>query len=203
MSSFADTIEQIQNIDWSDVDRIGVWPLVVRIALWVGAMAVILGGTYFFFVKDMNLRLQSAERKELQLRRDFESKALEAANLEELKQQMVTMEETFQGLVSQLPSDTEVPGLIEDIEEKGATSGLSIGSTAFQQERAAEFYVELPIQIQVRGNSYHDLGGFVSGIAGMPRIVTLHDFEIKPTADSRSLSMSILAKTYRYRGQDK
>lgn len=201
--SLADTIEQIQNIDFSDIDRIGVWPLAVRIALWVGAMAVLLGGTYVVFIKDKNQQLQSAERKEVQLRRDFESKALEAANLEELKQQMVTMEETFQGLVSQLPSDTEVPGLIEDIEEKGAAAGLNIGSTAFQQERAAEFYIELPIQIQVQGNSYHDLGGFVSGIAGMPRIVTLHDFEITPAGNSRSLSMSILAKTYRYREQEK
>lgn len=201
--SFADTIEQIQNIDPSDIERIGVWPLVVRVAMWVGALILILAGTYFFFIKDMNLRLQSAERKEVQLRRDFQSKALEAANLEELKQQMVTMEETFQGLVSQLPSDTEVPGLIEDIEEKGASAGLNIGSTAFQKERAAEFYVELPIQIQVQGNSYHDLGGFVSGIAGMPRIVTLHDFEITPTSGARGLNMRILAKTYRYKGQEK
>lgn len=201
--SWADTIEQIQNIDLSDIERIGVWPLVVRAAIWLGVFILILTATYFISIKDMNLRLQSAERKEVQLRRDFESKALEAANLDELKQQMATMEETFQGLVSQLPSDTEVPGLIEDIEEKGSVAGLSIGSTAFQQERAAEFYVELPIQIQVQGNSYHDLGGFVSGIAGMPRIVTLHDFEITPTSGSRGLNMRILAKTYRYRGQDK
>lgn len=201
--ALADTIEQIQNVDLSDVERIGVWPIAVRAGLWLAAIAVIFAGTYFLFIKDMNVQLQSAEQKEQQLRQTFESKALEAANLEELKQQMVAMEETFQGLISQLPSDTEVPGLIEDIEEKGASAGLNINSTSFQKETAAEFYVELPIQIKVQGSSYHDLGGFVSGIAGMPRIVTLHDFSVTPAGGGRGLDMTILAKTYRYKEQEK
>ncbi|MGQ9425028.1 type 4a pilus biogenesis protein PilO [Gilvimarinus sp. F26214L] len=201
--ALADTLEQIQSVDLSDVERIGVWPIAVRAGIWLAAIAVIFAGTYFLFIKDMNVRLLSAEKKEQQLRKNFESKALEAANLEELKAQMVAMEETFEGLVSQLPSDTEVPGLIEDIEEKGAAAGLNIYSTTFQQERAAEFYVELPIEIKVQGNSYHDLGGFVSGIAGMPRIVTLHNFQISPVGGSRGLNMTILAKTYRYKGQEK
>lgn len=200
--ALADTLEQIQNVDFSDVERIGVWPIAVRAGLWLAAIAIIFAGTYFLFIKDLNLQLQSAEQKEQQLRTTFESKALEAANLEELKQQMVAMEETFQGLISQLPSDTEVPGLIEDIEEKGASAGLNINSTSFKQETAAEFYVELPIEIKVQGNSYHDLGGFVSGIAGMPRIVTLHDFSVTPSAGGRGLNMTILAKTYRYKGQE-
>ena len=199
--NLAETLEQIQSVDLSDVERIGVWPIAVRAALWLGAIAVIFAGTFFLFVKDMNSQLENAVQKEQQLRRTFESKALDAANLDELKQQMVAMEETFQGLVSQLPSDTEVPGLIEDIEDKGAAAGLNIHSTSFQQERTAEFYVELPIQIKVQGNSYHDLGGFVSGIAGMPRIVTLHDFTITPSSGGRGLDMTILAKTYRYKGQ--
>lgn len=200
--ALADTLEQIQNVDLSDVDRIGVWPIAVRAALWLAAIAVIFAATYFLFIKDMNQELQSTQQKEQQLRKTFESKALEAANLEELKQQMVAMEEAFRGLVSQLPSETEVAGLIEDIEAKGAAAGLNIHSTTFQQERAAEFYVEKPIQMKVQGNSYHDLGGFVSGIAGMPRIVTLHDFSIAPSAGGRGLDMTILAKTYRYKGQE-
>ncbi|MEX1033288.1 MAG: type 4a pilus biogenesis protein PilO [Cellvibrionaceae bacterium] len=199
--ALADTIEQIQNIDWTDVDRIGVWPVTVRAALWLSAVVVIFAGAYFVFIKDMNLELQRAEQQEQQLRTSFESKALEAANLEELKQQMATMEKTFEGLVSQLPSETEVPGLIEDIEEKGAAAGLNIYASDFREERAAEFYVEKPIQIRVRGNNYHDLGGFVSGIAGMPRIVTLHDFEIGP-AGGGGLDMTIMAKTYRYKTQE-
>ncbi len=197
----SDTIEQIQNIDFSDVERIGVWPLPVRLALWVLAVAVIFFAAYFAFVKNLNLELGSAENKEVQLKQTFESRAREAANLEELKQQMVVMEETFKGLVSRLPSGTEVPDLIEDIQEKGTATGLNIVDRTFQPERVEEFYVELPIELKVQG-TYHDLGGFVSGIAGMPRIVTLHDFTIKQEDAGRGLNMTILAKTYRYKSQD-
>lgn len=199
--AWQDTLEQIQNIDLSDVDRIGVWPFVVRAGIWGAAFILIFVGTYFLFIKDMNTQLVAAERQEQQLRETFEEKAFEAANLEAYREQMVAMEEAFEGLVSQLPSDTEVPGLLEDIEEKGEGAGLNINSTTFQEERSAEFYVELPIEIQVQG-SYHDLGSFVSAIAGMPRIVTLHNFSIEQSQSGRGLDMTILAKTYRYKSQE-
>jgi type IV pilus assembly protein PilO len=112
------------------------------------------------------------------------------------------MEESFGALVSQLPSDTEVPGLLEDITNKGLLNGLDIASIILQKESAKEFYVELPIAIKASG-SYHDLGAFISGMAGLPRIVTLHDFQI--TAEKKnpnSLDMSIIAKTYRYKDGD-
>jgi type IV pilus assembly protein PilO len=112
------------------------------------------------------------------------------------------MEESFGALVSQLPSDTEVPGLLEDITNKGLLNGLSIQSIDLQPEVAKEFYVELPISISATG-SYHDLGAFISGMAGLPRIVTLHDFQI--TADPKNanaLDMKIIAKTYRYKDGD-
>ncbi|MGI1679167.1 MAG: type 4a pilus biogenesis protein PilO [Cellvibrionaceae bacterium] len=199
--AFQDTLEQIQNIDFSDADRIGVWPLIVRAFLWVAAISAILIGAYFLFVKDMNMQLASIQQKETQLRQTFEKKAHDAANLEEYRKQMIAMEEAFEGLVSQLPSDTEVPGLLEDIEEKGESSGLNLNSTTFQSEKVAEFYVELPIEVKVQG-SYHDLGSFVSSIAGMPRIVTLHDFDILQSKSGRGLDMTILAKTYRYKAQE-
>ncbi|GAB1261707.1 type IV pilus inner membrane component PilO [Aurantivibrio plasticivorans] len=199
--AWKDTLEEIQNIDLSDIERIGVWPIVVRSALWVAAFIVLIAAAYFVFVKDMNMQLQSAENKEKQLRTTFEQKAFEASNLDDYRKQMVAMEEAFEGLVSQLPSDTEVPGLLEDIEERGEATGLNLNSTTFQAERAAEFYVELPIEVKVQG-TYHDLGSFVSAIAGMPRIVTLHDFTIGQSTSGRGLDMTILAKTYRYKGQE-
>ncbi|GAB1255919.1 type 4a pilus biogenesis protein PilO [Aurantivibrio plasticivorans] len=199
--AWKDTLEEIQNIDLGDVERIGVWPIAVRAAIWVAAFVVLIAGAYFMFVKDMNDKLQSAENKESQLRSTFEKKAFEASNLDDYRKQMVAMEEAFKGLVSQLPSDTEVPGLLEDIEERGEATGLNLNSTTFKSERAAEFYVELPIEVKVQG-SYHDLGSFVSAIAGMPRIVTLHDFTISGSSSGRGLDMTILAKTYRYKSQD-
>ena len=112
------------------------------------------------------------------------------------------MEESFGALVSQLPSDTEVPGLLEDITNKGLLNGLSIASIDLQKEKAREFYVELPIAISAAG-SYHDLGAFISGMAGLPRIVTLHDFSISAKGgDANKLQMNIVAKTYRYKDGD-
>jgi len=113
---------------------------------------------------------------------------------------MVEMEASFGALVKQLPSDTEVPGLLEDITLTGIGTGLEIKSIQLKPEVAAEFYIELPIEIQVTG-TYHDFGSFVSGVAGLPRIVTLHDFTIKP-GDAGLLNMTILAKTYRYNDQE-
>jgi Tfp pilus assembly protein PilO len=100
-------------------------------------------------------------------------------------------------MLRQLPSDTEVPGLIEDITLAALDNGLTIESIDLQQERKAEFYVELPITIVVSGE-YHDIGAFVSAVANLSRIVTLHDFEIKPSPSPANLKMSIVAKTYRY-----
>ncbi len=116
---------------------------------------------------------------------------------------MVEMEESFGALISQLPSDTEVPGLLEDITNKGLLNGLEIASIDLQDEVSKEFYVELPIAIEASG-SYHDLGAFISGMAGLPRIVTLHDFsiDIPKDGDSTKLEMSIVAKTYRYKDED-
>ena len=199
--AFADSLEQLQNFDVNDIewDKIGVWPLGARIAVCVLASAAILCGVYFLVIEDLNLQHDRVVATEGDLRRSFESKSFQAANLEGYREQMVEMKESFGALVSQLPSDTEVPGLIEDIDDKGTESNLTIGSIDLKSERVGEFYVELPIDIQVTGG-YHDFGAFVSGVAGMPRIVTLHDYAI--TNNNGTLAMSISAKTYRYKAQE-
>ena len=115
--------------------------------------------------------------------------------------QMVEMEESFGALISQLPSDTEVPGLLEDITNKGVENGLVINSITLGAERTKEYYIELPIDIVLSG-SYHGIGSFVSSIAGLPRIVTLHQFDIGTDKKNDSLlTMKITAKTYRYKGE--
>jgi len=136
------------------------------------------------------------------LKDEFEDKAFKAANLDAYRQQMVEMKESFGALVSQLPSDTEVPGLLEDITNKGLLNGLDIKSINLQKEKSREFYVELPISISASG-SYHDLGAFISGMAGLPRIVTLHDFQINMNDNNATkLNMNIISKTYRYKDDE-
>jgi len=200
-------VEQLQNFDFNDVDwdRAGVWPLPIKIFLSLLAAGLIIVAGYYFIIKDKNRELDIAASKELELKASFERKAFEAANLERYRQQMVEMQESLGALVSRLPTDTEVPGLLEDIDDKGVESRLLIKSIDLRPEVSTEFYVELPIDVNVSGG-YHEFGAFVSGIAGMPRIVTLHDFKIAKSGkvddvSAGDLSMKIQAKTYRYRTQ--
>ena len=199
--SWTDRLKELNEIDLNDLDfeNVGAWPAAARaiVAIIVFAALVIAG--YYYHVAYLADRLATSESKELELRREFERKAFEALNVGAYKLQLQEMRDSFGALVSQLPSDTEVPGLLEDISAKGELNGLAIESIDLLDEVREEFYVELPISIEAEG-SYHDLGAFISGMAGLPHIVTLHDFDIEMTGDdSSNLSMEITAKTYRYR----
>ncbi|SEJ57268.1 type 4a pilus biogenesis protein PilO [Pseudomonas sp. NFR16] len=194
-------LDSLRKIDLNDLalNNIGSWPAAVKTIAGALLLVLVLAGGYFFYIQDMQTQLDQARHDETALKEQFSSKAFQAANLTAYKNQMVEMENTFGALLRQLPSDTEVPGLLEDITRTGLGSGLEFEEIKLLPEEAQQFYIELPIQITVTG-SYHDLATFASGVASLPRIVTLHDFEIKPV-DAKSpakLRMSILAKTYRY-----
>lgn len=199
--AFEDSMRSLREFDINslDFDNVGSWPVPVKVFIWVFLICLVLAGGYYYHIQDLQDQLAKVEAKEIELKKDFEKKAFQAANLEAYRQQMVEMEESFGALVSQLPSDTEVPGLLEDITNKGLLNGLNIASIDLQNETSREFYVELPIAISASG-SYHDLGAFISGMAGLPRIVTLHDFTITARGNNANdLGMNIIAKTYRYK----
>ncbi len=194
--------EDLKEFDVNDIDfnRVGVWPLPGKILLCLLVAAVLIAGCFYLFVKEQKVQLEAVSLKEDRLKKDFEAKAFEAANLDAYREQMVRMEESFGALVSRLPTDTEVPGLLEDIDDKGLESNLNIEGIDLENEVITEVHVELPISVSVTGG-YHEFGAFVSGIAGMPRIVTLHDFSISPDRDGL-LSMEMQAKTYRYKTEE-
>ena len=183
-----------------DVSMAWSWPYGVKYVAYTLVFLVILGAGLNFFVFDKNQALEQAISKEFDLKAQFEAKSYQVASLEALRRQMADVELRFAALLSQLPTDKEVPGLIEDISSIGRSAGLEIDSIALQPERKAQFYVELPINVQVKG-SYHQMGEFVSGVAGVKRIVTLHDFSLRPVGGN-VLSMNISAKTYRYDDED-
>lgn len=194
-------LDSLRKIDINDLDfhNLGSWPAAVKTIAGALLLVLVLAAGYFFYIQDMQTQLDQSRSEEVALREQFSSKAFQAANLPAYKAQMVEMENTFGALLRQLPSDTEVPGLLEDITRTGLGSGLEFEEIKLLPEAAQQFYIELPIQITVTG-AYHDLATFVSGVASLPRIVTLHDFAITPV-DPKSpgkLRMSILAKTYRY-----
>jgi type IV pilus assembly protein PilO len=199
--SFVESIKELKDIDFADLDiqQIGIWPAPVKTLLLVAVAIVILILGYFVKVQDLRQQYQAAASKETVLLDQYGTRAFQAANLEAYRVQMIELDDTFGALLKQLPKDTEVPGLLEDITEVAYGSGLSMKAISLQPEQVSEFYVELPIKIDVTGD-YHDFGSFVSGVAALPRIVTLHNYSIKQ-ADSGLLNMVIEAKTYRYKAE--
>jgi Tfp pilus assembly protein PilO len=197
-----DFFNQLKDTNVSDLEfnNIGIWPLPFRVLTLFVLFVAVLGLGYYFRISDLNLQNDRLRNDEARLKKVFEEKAFEAANIEAYRRQMAEIEESFSALLSQLPTDTEVPGMLEDITEIGYGSSLEIESITLEPEMAAEFYVELPIRIVASGG-YHDFGSFVSGIAGLPRIVTLHNFSIDEVKDASALRFEVLAKTYRYKGQ--
>src|SRR3989338_7983022 len=206
--SLNDSLESLRQIDLSDLDfnNVGSWPAAVKFIAGVLLLMAVIALGYNFHLKDLQVQLEAKHAEEVSLKQQFSSKAFQAANLEAYKEQMQEMEVSFGALLRQLPSDTEVPGLLEDITRTGLGSGLEFEEIKLLPEVTQPFYIELPIQVVVVGG-YHDLATFVSGVASLPRIVTLHDFETKPvgTESASVIRMSVMAKTYRYndKGMDK
>jgi len=193
-------LDQLRALDLRDPGR---WPLAIRGFFVALIFAVCAGIAWYMLVwnEDRPL-LQKAEADELDLRSQFENKQQRAANLDAYKAQLGEMERSFGAMLRQLPGKTEVPNLLVDISQTGLAAGLQ--EKLFQPggEKSNGFYAELPIKIKLVG-SYHQFGAFVSGIAALPRIVTLHDIQITPVNEKEkggydNLTMDVTAKTYRY-----
>lgn len=204
---FSESLESLKGFDPNDIDfnNAGSWPAAVKaIVLFVLFSALVFGG-YWFFIKDQYSQLDRVSSEEVSLKEQYESRAFKVANLDAFREQMLEMQKSFGALLKQLPAKTEVPGLLEDITNTALGSGLEIKSIQLRPEISKEFYVELPMQIEVSG-TYHDIASFVSGVASLPRIVTLHDLDIAAgqrnaeRQNSESLGLTVSAKTYRYNG---
>ena len=190
-------IEELQSLDVNDVGR---WPLPFRVGVIAIVFAIVLGlGIYWFIVKDKAPQLDRVQEEEQQLRVTFENKQRKAANYDAYKAQLAQIEQSFGTMLRQLPGETEIPSLIVDISQTGLAAGLQEKLFVPQGEVPRDFYAEKPIKIRLTGG-YHEIGNFVSGIAALPRIVTLHDINItKENKDEfDSLSIEVTAKTYRY-----
>jgi len=200
-------LEQLQQLDPRDVGR---WPFLFR-ALGVGIVFLVTAGLLiYYFVNLGNMEdLRRAEAEQKTLWQTFDDKQRKAANLEAYRQQLAEIERTFGAMLRQLPGKTEVPSLLVDISQTGLAAGLQEHLFQPGSETQRDFYAELPIKIQLSGG-YHEFGQFVSGIAALPRIVTLHDIEITRGSNQRAttrgrepapndeLTLSLTAKTYRY-----
>lgn len=203
-----DLQEFINTLNTLDPQNVGSWPLPVKAFIYALVFVVVLALGYVLDLSGIQDSLNVGKQQQETLLSEFEGKVFKAQNLETYKRQLKDMEDSFGALLRQLPQDTEVPGLLEDITHTGLGSGVEFDSIDLGQEAPKDFYAEQPINIKAHGD-YHAFGAFVSGIAALPRIVTLHDFKIEPvnlgarnndTSNDGSpvLALVIQAKTYRY-----
>ncbi|GGI91146.1 type 4a pilus biogenesis protein PilO [Legionella impletisoli] len=192
------------NLNELTLENIGQWPKHIKIAAIVVVALVIIGLGYWLIIKSNLEQYESLQQQERELRAEFERTQHKAANLQAYRNQMEIMEERFGVMLKQLPSKNEMPGLLEDISRMGVASGLTFELFAPMPEIQHDFYIELPIKISVVGN-YHQLAVFLSRVAQLGRIVTIHDFVIEPAATEKQkqtgdqLIMKMTAKIYRYR----
>jgi type IV pilus assembly protein PilO len=196
-------LSQLNNIDLQDVSK---WPVALKGIVIILLMGALLGAGYWFDTKNQLVTLEKARKQEKTLKETFAAKQNKAANLDDYREQMKEMKASFGTMLRQLPSETEVEDVLVDISQAGLANGLEFELFQPGKEVPAEFYAELPIKIEVVGD-YHDFGRFVSDVAALPRIVTLHDFTITPQKGrgshiSGKLVMQATAKTYRYLNEE-
>ena len=191
-------VDDLRSLDTNDPGR---WPLPFRVAaVALAFVAVVVGGVWYFVVRVDVPQLRTAENEEATLRTQFEDRQRKAANFDAYRAQLAEIERDFGAMLRQLPGKTEVPSLLVDISQTGLGAGLEEQLFQPTTEIQKDFYAELPIRLRYTG-SYHELGNFVSGIAALPRIVTLHDISIRRAPGSSNpdeLALEVTAKTYRY-----
>jgi type IV pilus assembly protein PilO len=190
-------VEELQSLDINDVGR---WPLMFRAGVIGIVFVVVVGfGIYWFILQDKAPQLERERATEETLRVTFENKQKKAANYDAYKSQLSQMEQSFGTMLRQLPGETEIPSLIVDVSQTGLAAGLQEKLFQPQSEVRKDFYAEKPIKITLSGG-YHEIARFVSGVAALPRIVTLHDINISPDAADNfdKLTLAVTAKTYRY-----
>ncbi len=189
-----------QQINELDLSNVGDWPGAVKFIVVLLLFALVVGGWYYFDTKTQLEGLETAERRELDLRKTFEGKQKKAANLNAYKQQLAEMRESFGAMLRQLPDKTEVAALLVDVSQTGLAAGLEFELFQPAGEVPKDFYAELPIKLKVIGD-YHEFGDFISGLASLPRIVTIHNITIVPRkggGKDNPLELLATAKTYRY-----
>ncbi|GLR72317.1 type 4a pilus biogenesis protein PilO [Agaribacter marinus] len=185
---------KLKELNELDFEQVAIWPKEIKIVVALVCALVVGGISYYAIISSKLPQLSKAEAKETELRQSFEAKYRIAVNLEAHKEQLARIEDDFSSMLKSLPTSNETPGLLDDITYVGTDAGLSFKLLQWQRDIPKEFYTELPIQLEVAGG-YHEFGQFASNIANLPRIVTLHDFDL--TSANGELTLSMQAKTYR------
>ncbi|MCK4840545.1 MAG: type 4a pilus biogenesis protein PilO [Methylococcales bacterium] len=183
----------LSEVNW-DPNVAGSWPLPIKIATIFLVSLLVIGAGYYYITIDQLNELEQLEIKEKKLKSSFEKKQKKAINLPDYRAQFKQIEASLGEMIKQMPTKAEVANLLIDISQTGLASGLEFRLFKPSAAVRKDFYSELPISIQVIGQ-YEELGLFVSGLASLPRIVTVHNVEIYPDKN-KALNMTATIKTY-------
>ena len=194
-------MRRLRELDWRELDikEAGSWPWSLQLLTCLLVLGVTFAGMHWYLAGPAKEELEQARSQEAGLIRDYRSKAAQAANLEAMREQMSVLEARMGELREMLPTGAEVPALIDNISETAIDNQLSVDFIRLRSRTPREYYIEQPFDIQVQGD-YHRIAAFLAGVAGLPRIVTLHDMTLSPEGGSgRQLRLSMMARTYSYR----
>ncbi|MFC3284397.1 type IV pilus inner membrane component PilO [Litchfieldella rifensis] len=198
--NFSGEWRRLRELDWRELDikEAGGWPWSLQLICCLLVLGLTFVGMHWYLAAPKAKDLADAEREERELMRDYRHKAAQAASLPVMRDQVAELEARMSTLREMLPTGTEIPSLIDHISETAIDNQLTIDFIRLRSPVAQEFYIEQPFDIQVRGD-YHRIAYFLAGVAGLPRIVTQHDFTLEPVDGQGQLRLSMLAQTYRYR----
>ncbi|WP_280562754.1 type 4a pilus biogenesis protein PilO [Chromohalobacter sp. 48-RD10] len=191
---------QLREVEWRDLDlkEAGTWPALLQAICLVALFLAVFWVAQWYVAAPRQATLASLQGREGELLQEYETRAYQAANLEQMRMQMSELDTRMQALLQMLPADTEIPALLDDISDAAQAHRLAIESIRLRSPVPQDFYIEQPFDIQVRGG-YHDIAAFLASVAALPRIVTLHDFSLSPVDGGDTLRLSLLARTYSYR----
>ncbi len=201
--SLSAELRRLRDLDWRELDlrEAGSWPVSLQVISCLLVFAAVFWLVQWFLVAPQAESLERARAQESELLGQYEAKAYQAANLPMMREQMDELESRMAELLQMLPTGAEVPTLIDNISDTALDNQLAIDFIRLRSPVPQEFYTEQPFDIRVRGD-YHRIAAFLSGVAGLPRIVTLHDFTLVPVDEAGTLQLSMLAKTYSHREEE-
>lgn len=201
--SLSAELRRLRDLDWRELDlrEAGTWPVSLQVISCLLVFAAVFWLVQWFMVAPQAESLERARAQERELLGQYEAKAYQAANLPMMREQMDELESRMAELLQMLPTGAEVPTLIDNISDTALDNQLTIDFIRLRSPVPQEFYTEQPFDIRVRGD-YHRIAAFLSGVAGLPRVVTLHDFTLTPVDEAGTLQLSMLAKTYSHREEE-
>jgi len=173
----------------------------IRIAIFAGTL-VLLAGLFFWFVYLPYSEEIAKTRDEIaRLEQKLNQAKVRVRALKRFEEEYASVDAQFQEALKLLPNTKEIPSLLKAITQLGTDSNLEFLLFSPQRERAQDFFMEIPVSIEVSG-TYHNVAIFFDKVGQMERIVNILNVSMTPQKErSTTLTTRCDAVTYRFKGE--